>query len=61
MSEIGGARCCKRNAFLALSYGVKFVRENYDIDMETSDIVCEFSPFNKQCLKNKCPFYKTSR
>ena len=61
MSEIGGARCCKRNAFLALSYGVKFVRENYDIDMETSDIVCEFSHFNKQCLKNKCPFYKKSR
>ena len=27
MSKIGGARWCKRNAFLSLSYGVKFVKE----------------------------------
>ena len=57
MSKIGGARCCKRNAFLSLSYGVKFVKEKYGIEMETSDIICEFSQKNKQCLGNGCPFY----
>lgn len=58
MSEIGGARCCKRNAFLSLSNAVKFVREKYRIEMELNRIDCEFSPFNKQCLHDKCPFYK---
>ena len=57
MSKIGGARCCKRNAFLSLSYGIKFVKEKYGIEMKTDDILCEFSPQNKQCLGNKCPFY----
>lgn len=27
MSKLGGARCCKRNAFLSLSYGVRFVKK----------------------------------
>ena len=57
MSKIGGARCCKRNAFLSLSYGVKFVKKNYGIEMEIDDIVCEFTQKNKQCLGNKCPFH----
>lgn len=57
MSKIGGARCCKRNAFLSLSYGVKFVKEKYGIGMETDEIICEFAPQIKQCLGNKCPFH----
>lgn len=61
MSKIGGARCCKRNAFLSLSYGVKFVKEKYGIEMETNNIICEFSPQNKQCLGNKCPFYHANK
>ncbi len=57
MSKIGGARCCKRNAFIALSYAVKFVKDKYCIDMLCDNIECEFSSSNTQCLKNKCPFY----
>lgn len=59
MSEIGGARCCKRNAFLSLSEGVKFVREKYGVEMELDGIRCEYSSKNQQCLKNRCPFYKS--
>ena len=58
MSKIGGARCCKRNAFLSLSHAVKFVKEKYGIEMGAEKIECEFSPSNKQCLHEKCPFYK---
>lgn len=58
MSKIGGARCCKRNAFLALSYAAKFINEKYGIKMETSNVECEFSSLNKQCIKKRCPFYK---
>lgn len=58
MSKIGGPRCCKRNAFLSLSYAVKFVKEKYGINMEIEDIKCEFTGFNQQCIKSNCPFYK---
>lgn len=56
MSEIGGARCCKRNAFLSLSYGAQFVKDRYGIEMECENIVCDFYPGNAQCLGTKCPF-----
>lgn len=57
MAEIGGARCCKRNAFLSLSTGAQFVKEHYNIPMETAEIVCEYYPHNAQCLGNKCPYH----
>ncbi|MFA5421904.1 MAG: DUF5714 domain-containing protein [Bacilli bacterium] len=57
MSEIGGPRCCKRNAFLSISSGAVFVKEKYGVEMEISDIKCEFSILNKQCLLTRCPYY----
>ena len=50
MSKIGGPRCCKRNAFLSLSSGVRFVKEKYGVEMELDEIECEFSSWNKQCI-----------
>ena len=58
MSEIGGARCCKRNAFLSLSLAAEFAKEKYGAEMESDKIQCDFSPLNNQCLKESCPFYK---
>ena len=58
MSKIGGPRCCKRNAFISLSYIVEFVKEKYGIKMDINDISCNYYFKNKQCIKNKCPFYK---
>jgi hypothetical protein len=60
MSEIGGPRCCKRNAFLSIGYAVKFVKEKYGVEMELNDITCEFSKFNKQCIGKRCPFNKSN-
>ena len=57
MSEIGGPRCCKRNAFLSLATAVEFVNKKYDVAMEINDVKCEFSNLNKQCIKERCPFY----
>lgn len=57
MSEIGGPRCCKRNAFLSLTYAVEFVERKYGIKMDINNVKCEFSSWNKQCLGNKCPFF----
>ena len=57
MAEIGGARCCKRNAFLSLSTGAQFVKEHYNIPMETGEIVCDYYLNNAQCLGIKCPYH----
>ena len=56
---IGGARCCKRDAFLAVSAAVDFVRENFGVDMLKSDIVCKYFPRNNQCIGSRCPFRKS--
>ena len=57
MGEIGGARCCKRNAYLSLSMGAAFVREKYGIPMETAPIVCDDFSRNRQCIGSCCPFH----
>ena len=58
MSEIGGPRCCKRNAFLSLSVAVKFVSDKYGVKMDFDYITCGFSSVNKQCIKTKCPYFE---
>lgn len=60
MSEIGGPRCCKRNAFLSLLYASEFVLNKYNIklDLDINNIKCAFNNFNKQCIKERCLFYK---
>lgn len=58
IGDIGGPRCCKRNAFLSLKTAIKFVKENYGIILEDSDIHCEFSPLNQQCIHERCPFHQ---
>ncbi len=57
MSKIGGARCCKRNAFLSLSTAAEYVREKYGVAMETEKPRCTFSEKNRQCLGGRCPFF----
>lgn len=61
MSEIGGPRCCKRNAFISIINGVSYVKEHYGIEMELEKVECEFSPLNQQCIKEKCPFNKIKK
>ena len=57
MSEIGGPRCCKRNALLSIIAGTKYAKEHYKVELELDENVkCEFSSWNKQCIGNRCPF-----
>ncbi len=57
MSKIGGPRCCKRNAFLSISEGVRFVNRKYGIPLELEEFKCEFYPRNAQCIGKRCPFF----
>ena len=61
MGEIGGPRCCKRNAFLSLSEGIASARAHYGVDLKTPEIVCEFTSFNPQCIATRCPFYRGTK
>lgn len=57
IAEIGGPRCCKRNAFLSLQTAAGFVERRYNIQMPQGKVKCIFSSRNKQCIMSKCPFY----
>ncbi len=58
LSEIGGPRCCKRDAYLAFEEAIKYINTNFDIHIEASEISCLFYEANEQCIKNRCPYYK---
>lgn len=56
IGEIGGPRCCKRNAYISILTAIEFIKEKYNIDLEKKHIICEFYNKNKQCIGTKCPF-----
>lgn len=57
---IGGPRCCKRDTQIALIAASRFITEHCDIQIKVKeDIVCEYSDVNKQCIKDRCPFFKS--
>ncbi len=59
MAEIGGPRCCKRNAFLAMGTMCEFLSQRYGIALPTgaAPLKCEFTHENRQCIGDRCPFY----
>ncbi len=61
LSQVGGPRCCKRDAFLSFQKAIQYVNENYDVELEESNIECRFSEKNVQCIRGKCPFYKNTK
>ena len=56
IGEVGGPRCCKRDSYLAITQAVKFVQENFSVEMELDEIKCTHSAQNNQCIKERCPF-----
>lgn len=54
----GGPRCCKRNTFLAINEAVDFLKKYMDITVTINrNLRCEFRDLNKECLKEKCPYF----
>lgn len=51
LSQVGGPRCCKRDAFLSFQRAIQYVNENYDVQLENNDIDCFFSERNEQCIR----------
>lgn len=57
IGAVGGPRCCKRDAYLAIMEAAAFTKEHFGVRMETHPVVCSRSSRNNQCLKNRCPFH----
>ncbi len=58
IGEVGGARCCKRDSFLAIEQAIYFCREHLGVAMKKSNIQCQFFNRNKQCIGSRCPYNK---
>lgn len=61
LSQIGGPRCCKRDAFLSFQKAIDYINNNYDVQLPKHAIECTFSHLNQQCLHDRCPFYKRKK
>ena len=61
MSKIGGPRCCKRNAFLALEHAIYFMKNQYNFEINHNKINCNYSSLNKQCIKERCPYFVNNK
>jgi len=57
IGEVGGPRCCKRNAFLSLQTAVDFVEQVYGIKLGRGQVECHYCAKNKQCIGCRCPFF----
>ena len=58
IADVGGPRCCKRNAFIALETAADFLRETYGIDLPCTPVPCAFSHANAQCIGERCPYHQ---
>lgn len=56
IGEVGGPRCCKRNAYLSMQAAISFVQETQGVTLETHPIVCSHSGQNNHCIGKRCPF-----
>ncbi len=61
LSQVGGPRCCKRDAFLSFQKAIEHINENYDVELESSKVECCYSKMNEQCIEERCPFYKKEK
>jgi len=53
----GGPRCCKRDVYLAIEEAIGFVKEKTGVTLGSSEVLCHFSPHNKECLKASCLYH----
>ncbi len=58
ISRTNGARCCKRDSFLAILAAARFARERLGVDLPARGPACEWSEANAECLGDACPFHR---
>ena len=57
LGEINGPRCCKRDAMISFKNAIDYVNTHYNVTLEYEHSSCHYSKLNKQCIKERCPYY----
>ena len=57
LGKVNGPRCCKRDAMIAFKNAIAYINSHYDVELEYEKTPCEYSAFNSQCIKERCPYY----
>ncbi len=57
LADIGGPRCCKRDAYTALLAAAEYIRDRYGVPVTGGPVVCSRYPENMQCLGSRCPYH----
>ncbi len=58
ISRTEAARCCKRDAFLAILAAARFAREHLGVALPARGPACEWSGANAECIGDACPFHR---
>lgn len=61
IAQHGGPRCCKRDSFLTINTAINHIKENLNIQLEKTEITCQYSKYNKECIKTRCPFTEETK
>lgn len=57
ISDIGGPRCCKRNAVLSILSVCGTTERDFGCRLEPSTFVCTRYNDSTECIGSKCPFF----
>lgn len=58
IGDLGGPRCCKRNAYTAARVATDFIRQELGVAMELPQtITCTHWQENRECLRRACPYH----
>lgn len=62
ITEVGGCRCCKRTGRLSIEAAVEsFIRRYTKVEIPLTQPTCTFSGKNRECLRERCPYFKGAR
>lgn len=61
ISEMGGPRCCKRNAITSIRAACEFVRLELGVELHPSKFVCTYDKENNECIGQRCPYYNNKK
>jgi len=59
IASIGGPRCCKASTFTAIDVAVRWLRQEYGVDLPApaAPMWCPFQGSNLECLGARCPYH----
>lgn len=57
IGDVGGPRCCKRNAVLSIISACNSAKEHLKVELSPSEFVCTRYRDSEECIGSKCPFF----